>query len=177
VPGPIATIDTTVLVSLQCAELLGAVSVLFDRILVPARVREELATKAERNVTALKAIEEFAIFEHCDEYDQTSVELLLQTRKHLKKGRDRGEAEAVIQAAERPAQLVLTDDPLGRTWAQRYRRDCHGTIWICYELRRTGFLTELRPYFVRLLDQKRRQPLKHMNEYLREIGEAPISTF
>lgn len=174
-PNLTATIDTSVLVSLQSADLLGAVSVLFNRLLVPAKVREELKKGGERNRDALKAIEDFAIFEHCNDYDLASVQLLLQTRTHLKRGKDEGEAEAVIQAAERPTKMVLTDDPLGRAWAQRYTRDCHGTIWICYQLRHTGFLTELRPYYIRMLQRGRRQPLLGMNKYLQELGEPLIS--
>jgi len=69
VPNLTATIDTSVLVSLQSADLLGAVSVLFNRLLVPAKVREELKKGGERNRNALKAIEDFAIFEHCNDYD------------------------------------------------------------------------------------------------------------
>ena len=174
-PNLTATIDTSVLVSLQSAGLLGAVSVLFNRLLVPAKVREELTKGGERNRNALRAIEDFAIFEHCNDYDPALVQLLLQTRRHLKQGRDEGEAEAVIQAAERPTKMVLTDDPLGRAWARNYARDCHGTIWICYQLRRTGFLTELRPYYVRMLKRGRRQPLMGMNKYLQELGEPLIS--
>lgn len=174
-PNLTATIDTSVLVSLQSAGLLGAVSVLFNRLLVPAKVREELEKGGARNRNALKAIEDFAIFEHCNDYDPALVQLLLQTRRHLKKGKDEGEAEAVIQAAERPTKMVLTDDPLGRAWARNYTRDCHGTIWICYQLRHTGFLTELRPYYVRMLQRGRRQPLTGMNKYLQELGEPLIS--
>jgi predicted nucleic acid-binding protein len=175
VPNLIATIDTSVLVSLQSAALLGAVSVLFNRLLVPAKVREELKKGGDRNRDVLRAIEDFAIFEHCNDYDTALVQLLLQTRSHLRKGKDEGEAEAVIQAAERPAKMVLTDDALGRAWARRYTRECHGTIWICYQLRHTGFLTELRPYYVRMLQCGRRQPLVGMNRYLLEFGETKIS--
>lgn len=174
-PGLVATVDTSVLVSLQSAELLGAVSVLFNRLLVPLRVRQELKDGGERSHVALKAIEEFAIFENCDDYNPDSVELLLQTRKHLKKGKDEGEAEAVIQAVHRAADIVLTDDALGRTWALRHARGCHGTIWICHQLRRRGFLTELRPYYVRMLQRGRRQPLNGINKYLQELGEPLIS--
>ena len=55
-PGLIATIDTSVLVSLQSAELLGAVSVLFDRLLVPAMVRKELEDGGDNNRAALTAM-------------------------------------------------------------------------------------------------------------------------
>lgn len=171
----IATIDTSVLISLQSAELLGAVSVLFNKLLVPVSVRKELTDGGEKSSGALQAIDEFAIFERCDVYDQASVDFLLQARKQRKKGRDKGEAEAVIQAAQHPAQIVLTDDGLGREWAETHARECHGSIWICYELRRTGFLDELRVYFVRMLDLGRRLPLAGMNAYLEEFGEILIS--
>jgi predicted nucleic acid-binding protein len=171
----VATIDTSVLISLQSADLLGAVSVLFNRLLVPVSVRKELTDGGERSASALKAIDEFAIFERCDVYDRAAVDFLLQARKQRKEGKDKGEAEAVIQAAQYPAQMVLTDDGLGREWAEMHARECHGTIWICYQLRRTGFLDGLRIYFVRMLDLGRRLPLASMNGYLEEFGEVPIS--
>jgi hypothetical protein len=69
----VATIDASVLLSLQSAELPGAVSVLFNRLLVPVSVRKELTDGGEKSAEALKAIDEFAIFERCDEYDRASV--------------------------------------------------------------------------------------------------------
>jgi len=176
VPGLIATIDTSVLVSLQSAELLGAVSVLFDRLLVPAMVRKELEDGGENNQAALAAIADFAIFEHCDDYDPGLVKTLLDTREFLREGRDQGEAEAVIQAAQRSVKMTLIDDPLGREWARTHSIDCHGTIWLCRQLRHTGYLTELRCYFMRMIEHGRRQPLVDMNYFLQEFGESPIST-
>lgn len=172
---PVATIDTSVLVSLQSAELLGAVSVLFGRLLVPGKVRTELEAGGEANRAALAAIDDFAIFERCDDYDPALVKWLLDTRDNLKAGRDEGEAEAVIQAAQRSASMVLVDDHLGREWAKMHAAECHGTIWLCRELRYRGYLTELRPYFMRMIRRGCRQPFKEMNSYLREFGEPPIS--
>jgi predicted nucleic acid-binding protein len=176
VPGLIATIDTSVLVSLQSAELLGAVSVLFDRLLVPAMVRKELEDGGDNNRAALGAINDFAIFEHCNDYDPGLVKTLLDTREFLREGRDQGEAEAVIQAAQRSAKMTLIDDPLGREWARTHSIDCHGTIWLCRQLRHTGYLSELRCYFVRMIEHGRRQPLAGMNDFLQQFGESPIST-
>lgn len=163
------------LVSLQSAELLGAVSVLFERLWVPSKVREELERGGERNDLARKAIAEFAIFEACDDYDPSLVRLLLDTREDMRRGRDQGEAEAVIQAAMRPASMVLADDLLARDWARKHARECHGTIWICRELRAKGYLTELRPYYVRMHRGGRRQPRKEMNDHLVEFDEPPIT--
>jgi predicted nucleic acid-binding protein len=170
-----ATTDTSVLVSLQSAELLGAISVLFNRILVPEKVREELRGGGEKNQAAIAAINDLAFFEHCNDYDRQLVKLLLDTRKHLKQGRDEGEAEAVVQATQRSASMVLSDDPLGRDWAKRHALDCHGAIWICHELRRTGYLGELRTYYVRMITRGRRQPLTEMNGFLQTFGEQPIT--
>lgn len=170
----IATVDTSVFISLQCGELLAAVTVLFERLLVPTKVRKELERGGERSRAAREAIEEFAIFEPCDDYDRASVKVLLDTREHLRLGKDEGEAEAVIQASKRSA-MILTDDQLGRTWAERHRLECHGTLWICRELRFTGYLTELRPYYVRMLKHSRRLPLSAINDQLLEFHEPAIT--
>jgi predicted nucleic acid-binding protein len=177
-PRPIATIDTSVLVSLQVAGLLGKVTVLFERVLVPVKVREELEGSKERSRDALSAIYEFAIFESCDDYDPALVKWLLDSREAANRGRDQGEAEAVIQAAQRPeskACMVLVDDQLGREWAKTHSRECHGSIWLCRQLRVNGYLTELRPYFVRMIEGGQRHPLNEMNNYLQEFGEAEIT--
>jgi predicted nucleic acid-binding protein len=173
-PRPTATIDTSVLLSLQCAKLLGAISVQFDRVLVPSKVRSELEGGGERNRRALAALADYAIFEECSDFSPELVQLLLDTRESLKIGRDRGEAEAVVQASQRRVSMVLSDDRQGRKWAGLHSLECHGTIWVCNELRRSGYLTELRPYYVRLIEQGRRQPLAEMNAFLKDFGEIAI---
>lgn len=80
------------------------------------------------------------MFENCDDYDPTLVKLLLDTRIPVREGRDEDEAEAIIQASQRSADVVLIDDSLGRKWALLHSLECHGTISICRELRRTGYL-------------------------------------
>ena len=139
-------------------------------------MRSELGEGGDLNVSALAALSDYAIFENCDDSEPALVKWLLDTRSHAKKGRDEGEAEAVIQASERRAQVVLTDDALGRTWASTHSLECHGTIWVCRELRRTGYLRELRPYFLRLIQRGRHQPVNEMNEFLGEFLEREISS-
>jgi predicted nucleic acid-binding protein len=175
VPRPVATIDTSVLVSLQHAGLLAALSVQFERVLVPVKVRSELRQGGERNEAALKALVDYSLFENCDDYDPALVRLLLDSRSLSREGRDEGEAEAVVQASQRGVKLVLTDDALGRKWAATHSLDCHGTIWVCVELRRTGYLMHLRPYFIRLIQSGRHMPLKEMNRFLVEFSETEIA--
>jgi hypothetical protein len=42
-------------------------------------------------------------------------------------------------------------------------------------LRDKGYLTELRPYYIRMLRCGRRQPRKEMNDHLLEFREPPIT--
>jgi len=88
---------------------------------------------------------------------------------------DRGEAEAVVQAAKVGA-MVIVDDPWGRRLAARFDCDFHGTIWVL----RRFFELELasssatRNYFIELLRHGTRLPREVVNEFLGEIGEAPL---
>ncbi len=174
-PERIATIDTSVLLSLQCTGMIGAVSVLFSRLLVPSAVRKEIAAGGERNVLAAQALADFSLFIACEDFDPASVEVLLQERRFRGEGRDQGEAEAVAQAAQRSAQMVLVDDAFGRSMASSMSIECHGTLWIFDQLRTAGYVNALRPHFLHLLRSLRRQPLALMNEMLRRFGEAEIA--
>ncbi|MGA3188867.1 MAG: hypothetical protein ABSF22_17315 [Bryobacteraceae bacterium] len=171
----VATIDTSVLLSLQSTGMIGAVSVLFTRLLVPVAVRRELAADGRKNSAAVRALEEFQIFDACNDYDAASVDVLLQERTHRGAGRDEGEAEAVVQAAQRSAQMVLVDDALGRSWAKGMALEFHGTLWIFEQLRTIEYVTKLRPHFEQLLRSQRRQPRAVMNEYLRQYDEPEIN--
>jgi predicted nucleic acid-binding protein len=171
----IATIDTSVLLSLQCTGMIGAVSVLFTRLLVPVAVRRELEADEARNYAALRALDEYQIFDSCDDYDLASVEFLLQERRYRGVGRDQGEAEAVAQASQRSAQMVLVDDAQGRNWAKGMALEFHGTLWIFEQLRALEYVTNLRPHFEKLLRNHRRQPRGVMNESLRKYDEPEIA--
>jgi predicted nucleic acid-binding protein len=170
-----STIDTSTLLSLRCAGVLGAISLLFSRILVPRAVWAELAKGGLKNEAIESVLAEYGFFERCADYDRSRVQLLLDTRESRKEGRDEGEAEAVIQAQERSCGMVLVDDSLGRSWAVRHGLECHGTLWVLQELRRRGILRTLRPHFEALIRGHRRQPLEAMNKILAEFAEPPIS--
>lgn len=163
------------MLSLQCTGMISAISILFARLLVPVAVRREIAAKSRQNAAALQALAEYAIFDACDDYDQASVEVLLQERTFRGEGKDQGEAEAVAQAAQRSVQMVLVDDPLGRNWAKAMSLECHGTLWIFEQLRILEHIGNLRPLFEQLLKNGRRQPLPAMNEILRKYHEPEIT--
>ena len=155
--------------------MIGAASVLFSRLLVPVAVRDEITAGGERNAAAVQALAEYAIFESCNDYDWAGVEFLLQQRAQKAAGRDQGEAEAIAQAAQRSAEMVLVDDALGRQWASKMPLNCHGTLWVFEQLRTNGYISELRQYFMELIRNRRRQPLSVMNEVLTRFGESEIT--
>jgi predicted nucleic acid-binding protein len=155
--------------------MIRAVPVLFSRLLVPTAVRRELAANSAGNAAALQALDDYVIFEPCNDYDPASVEILLQERKYRWRGKDQGEAEAVSQASQRSAQMVLVDDALGRKWAEKMKLECHGTLWIFEQLRTLEWIPELRQLFALLLRNGRRQPLSEMNRILRRYDEPQIA--
>jgi predicted nucleic acid-binding protein len=149
--------------------------VLFSRVLLPKRVRSELFSLPGREERLGKLSDSYGFIENCDDYDQTSVDILFSERK-ASGLRDRGEAEAVVQAAEIGA-MVLIDDAWGRILAARFDRECHGTLWILRKFHELGLASaaETRARFVSVRERGIRLPWKVVNEFLAEIGESPIA--
>jgi predicted nucleic acid-binding protein len=110
----------------------------------------------------------------CDDYDRAVADVFLAERIFAGK-KDRGEAEAVTQAATSGARAII-DDRWGRKLAALNSLDCHGTIWIMerfYDLRLTTAV-ELRRNLLVLLRERIRIPIQAVNQLLRRIGQEPI---
>ncbi len=172
--NPICTIDATCVIALDHIGVLPQLSLLYARVLIPKAVRAELFKRPGREERIQQIVSAYAFAENCDEYDQGAVDFLLGERA-IKGLKDRGEAEAVVQAAEVGAD-VLIDDPWGRKLASRYDRDFHGTVWILRRFFELGLASAsvTRSYFVELLDYGLRLPREAINQLLSEIGEEPI---
>ena len=173
-PLPICTIDASIVVGLDHLNLLPQLSLLFSRVLLPKAVRTELYRRRETKDRLQAILRAYAFIERCDDYDKGAVDVLLVDR--VRQGfEDRGEAEAVIQAAKVGA-TVIVDDPWGRGLAKRVGREFHGTIWVMRRFYELGLVTGpvARSSFLRLLDRGIRLPVASINEFLVEIGESPI---
>jgi len=110
---PICTIDASSVIALDHLGLLPQLSVLFSRVLIPKAVRTELYRRRATKDRLQAILDSYAFVERCDSYDKGAVDLLLS--EHAALGvEDRGEAEAVVQAAEAGA-VVIVDDPWGPT--------------------------------------------------------------
>jgi predicted nucleic acid-binding protein len=88
---------------------------------------------------------------------------------------DRGEAEAVVQASEFGA-AVIVDDPWGRELAERFYRDSHGTIWVLERFHELHLISSpaLRDCFASLRRRRIRLPWETVNALLVELGEQPL---
>ena len=97
--------------------------------------------------------------------------MLLTGRTSSKK--DRVETEAVVQASEIGA-MVIVDDRRGQKLADSYALEHHDTIWVLDRLQALGLLAPrtLREYLQRLKTSGIH--LRAANELLRRLGEKEL---
>jgi len=89
--------------------------------------------------------------------------------------KDRGEAEAVVQASQVGASVIV-DDPWGRELAPRYDLEVHGTVWVLQRFHELGLITPsaLRAGFTSLRDRGYRLPRAKVDELLLSVGEKSL---
>src|SRR5438874_7389479 len=103
------TIDSSCVIALDHLSLVPQLSLLFAIVLVPKAVREDLFKRRTTKDRLQSLFENFAFFQRCDGYEQGTVDFLLAER--VREGvQDRGEVEAVVQASQFGA-TVIVDDP------------------------------------------------------------------
>jgi predicted nucleic acid-binding protein len=172
VARPLAVIDASCVIALDAVNLLPQLTWLFGRLLLPKAVRTELRRRrsTKDRLTALRR-EYGSFLIHCDDYDLGAVDVLLTGRTAGKK--DRGETEAVVQAAEIGA-MVIVDDRRGQRLAEGYALEHHDTVWVLDRLQSLGLLAprSLRECLQRL--KTRGIHLRAANELLRRLGEEEL---
>ena len=168
------TIDSSCVIALDHLDLVPKLSVLFSIVLVPKAVREELFRRRTTKDRLQFFFESYAFFQRCDGYEQGTVDFLLAER--TRQGtQDRGEVEAVVQASQFGA-TVIVDDPWGRGLAERDDLEFHGTVWVLERFHELDLLssTALRDCFARLRRRGIRLPWETVNELLVRIGQQPM---
>ena len=128
--------DTTPLISLMKAHRLEVLHELFNEVLIPAAVFEELTGNARFQDEA--SIIQKSSFIRCVSVDQPrSVRLLQRTT-----GLDRGESEAIVYAGDHQADFLLMDEAAGRRAAKAIGLHVMGTIGILLNAFDEHILTE-----------------------------------
>lgn len=184
---PAGVIDSSCVIALDALNLLPQLTYLFDRLLIPKAVRTEIYCQQITKDRIESLMREYAFIKECDEYDQGAVDQLLIERRFrgekerdgteqaLQDNKDRGEVEAVVQATQLGAMVVI-DEIWGRKLAERHRLDYHGTIWILDRLCELRLLAPatVRQHLAKLRELGIRFPLQAANDLLDRLGEQGI---
>lgn len=172
--APRCTIDSSCVIALDHLDLLPQLSFLFDRVLVPKAVREDLFKRRTTKDRLRLLFDTYAFIGRCDGYEKGTVEFLLSER--ARQGmRDRGEVEAVVQASEFGTDVIV-DDPWGRELAARDDLNYHGTVWVLQRFYELGLMSAsaLRASFTALRERGTRLPWDAVDELLTQIGQSPL---
>lgn len=113
-------------------------SLLFSAVLVPKAVSEDLFKRRVTKNRLRSLFNDLAFIRRCDGYERGTVEFL-RAERDREGSRDRGEIEAVVQASQFEA-TVIVDDPWGRRLAERYSLEFHGEFWILQRFHELGLL-------------------------------------
>jgi predicted nucleic acid-binding protein len=168
------TIDTSCIIALDHLDLVPELSLLFSIILVPKAVRDDLFKRRATKDRMQAIFDTYAFFQRCDGYEQGTVDFLLAER--ARQGtQDRGEMEAVVQASQFGA-TVIVDDPWGRELAEREALEFHGTLWVLGRFHALQLLSSaaLRDCFLALKRRGLRLPWAIVNQLPLRIGEQPL---
>jgi predicted nucleic acid-binding protein len=168
------TIDSSCVIAIDHLNLVPQLSLLFSAALVPKAVREDLFRRRRTKDRLQFFFDQYVFFERCDGYEQGAVDILLAERRRLG-NKDRGEVEAVVQASEFGATVVV-DDPWGRELAGRFDLEFHGKLWVLQQLHALELLSSdaLRDNFESLRRRGTRLPWKAVDDYLVTIGQNPL---
>jgi predicted nucleic acid-binding protein len=167
------TIDSSCIIALDHLQLVPQLSLLFSPVLVPKAVRKELFRRRVTKDRLQFIFSTYGFFQRCDGYDQGTVDFLLAERHRLGV-KDRGEVEAVVQASQLGA-AVIVDDLWGRDLAALADLDFHGTVWVLHRFYQLRLLSStLGDYFAVLRDRGMRLPWETVNELLVSVGEEPL---
>ena len=104
---------------------------LFDRVLLPSSVKEEISARKDE---AYEALQEVQGVKQVEIVTTSNVRFVAGLRKRLGKG----EAEAIVISLEKNADLVVLDDHTARLEARRLGLQVKGTLGIIRRMMELG---------------------------------------
>jgi predicted nucleic acid-binding protein len=133
--------NATPLIALSLIEQLHILQALYQTILIPPAVHEEVATGGASGigVAELEASEWIRV-----------VQLRDPARAELLSDLDRGEAEVLALALELTAESAIIDEKLARRHAKRLGIPLTGTLGVLLRAKRQGLIGPIRPFVERL---------------------------
>lgn len=131
--------DASPIISLAAVKQLTLVQQLYERIVIPEAVHNEIAVTGHGEAGATE-VQTLKWIETRKVTDRTLVAL-------LEMDLDRGEAEAIALAAELQADLLLLDERRGRRVASHLGVKHIGLLGIIIEAKHRSFVPAVKPLF------------------------------
>ena len=116
--------DTTPIITLMKLQRLDLLEKLFDTVIVPNAVYEELVSNSNY-LTEAQMVVECPFLKRLEVTDRQSIKILREVV-----GLDAGESEAIALAEEKHADLLIIDERKGRRVAKQMELKIIGTIGI-----------------------------------------------
>lgn len=93
--------------------------------------------------------------------------------KELGEQLDAGEAEAIVLAIELKAELLLTDEKIGRPFAEAGNIACKGVVGVLIQAKKEGLIASLKPLLDDLIINLKFRLSEHIYRIaLQKVGEA-----
>ena len=153
--------NTTPLISLLKLGRLDVLMELYQEILIPTGVYEEI--EAGKNKSFYRNLSKI------DWVKIIKIENEHATRYFL--DLDKGEAEAIILATEVGADLIIMDEKLGRFHAKHADLKVTGTVGVLIKAKREGIINELKPLLFELRAKDVWISEKFIDEILSQVHE------
>jgi predicted nucleic acid-binding protein len=133
--------DTSPIRALDFLGQLPLLKVLFDKVLVPPAVQNEL-----RSPPAQFTAVDLTQFDYFEIRAPQNIQQVQQFLRVL----DRGESEALALALETNAQIILMDELKGRKTAEQHGVVALGTLGILLRAKSRGLIAEVGPLIEKL---------------------------
>lgn len=157
---PVAVTNTSPVIALAGIGELRLYEALFDRVLVPFDVWDELVDKpGAPEPDALRALRNIAFY---------PAQPIPVEAAHL----DAGERAAIALAVTIPGAWLLLDDKPARGVARALRLTVKGTLGMLVEAKRQGLVAEIRAHVEAMLANGCRFAPELVDAVLRSAGEA-----
>lgn len=132
--------NTTPVISLLKLDRLQILKDLYGEIYIPQEVFNEI--EAGKNKEFYSNLSKFGWIKIEKIQNESSLSYFLDL--------DKGEAEAIVLATEKKADLIILDETLGRFHAKHAGLKVTGTIGILLKAKQLGYIVELKPLLLEL---------------------------
>lgn len=157
--------DSSPLVALSSVDRLDLLQQMFDEVIIPIAVRDEVFGPKMGGSQQLPG------FIRVETVSAETPARFLKMNLHA------GESEAIALALERGVERIVLDDKQARETADRLGLKVIGTLGLLLLAKEGGFLAEVRPIMKQLIERINfRISTVVLNRALAHVGEPPLES-